>query len=162
VRWLHHRGVRSQHETVPEGSGWCVMSEDTDPRWPADSPPDELIEAAAEVHDVDLDHAVVGFDADPESSRIYIIEEADGGYRLISFGLMAEYPEEGQPASEEPIFIPETAVGAVQGLLHAAGLHVSNREFVPGPEEDQQISIRDLAEGMGVSEPLRSGEGDPA
>jgi hypothetical protein len=118
----------------------------------------KLIEAAADVHDVDLDRAVVAADSDPESDRIYIIEEADGGYRLIEFGLMAGYPEEGHPASEEPMFIPESAVGAVQGLLHAAGLHVSNREFVPGPEEDQQISIRDLAEGMGISKPLDAGD----
>lgn len=118
----------------------------------------KIIDAAADVHDVDLDHAVVAADSDPESDRIYIIEEADGGYRLIEFGLMAGYPEEGHPASEEPMFIPESAVGAVQGLLHAAGLHVSNREFVPGPEEDQQISIRDLAEGMGISKPLDAGD----
>lgn len=136
------------------------MAEDADPRWPADAEPEELIETAADVHGVDMDQAVVAFDEDPESSRIYIIEDVDGGYRLIEFGLMAGYPEEGHPASEEPMFIPESAVGAVQGLLHAAGLHVSNREFVAGPEEDQQISIRDLAEGMGVSKPLGSEEGD--
>lgn len=126
---------------------------------PADDPQD-LIETAADVHDVDLDHAVVAQDPDPESSRIYIIEEAGDGYRLIEFGLMAGYPEEGHLASEEPMFIPETAVGAIQGLLHAAGLHTTNREFVPGPEGADQISIRDLAEGMGVSKPLGSEEGD--
>ena len=116
----------------------------------------ELIEAAADVFDVDLDHAVVTEDRDPESDRIYIIEEADGGYRLAEFGLMAGYPEEGHPASEEALFIPETAVGAVQGLLHAAGLHATNHGQLTS--EGTQISIRDLAEGMGVSEPLPQGD----
>lgn len=115
----------------------------------------ELIDTTADHFDVDLNHAVVAKDQDPESDRIYIIEEADGGYRLMEYGLMAGYPEEGYPASEEALFIPETAVGAVQGLLHAAGLHVTNHGQLTS--DGTQISIRDLAEGMGVSEPLQDG-----
>lgn len=127
------------------------MSGDPDPRWPAEQPPDDLIDAAAEMHDVDLDHAVVGFDADAESSRIYIIEEAGGGYRLISFGQDAE----DRIPSDDPIHIPESAVGAVQGLLHAAGMHTTNRGLLTGGES--KISIRDLAEAKGISKPVGTG-----
>jgi hypothetical protein len=114
----------------------------------------DIIEAAASQHDVDLDRAVVVADPLEESDRIFIIEciEEQPVYRILAFGKDAA----GKPASEEAIRIPESAVGAVQGLLHAAGLHVSNREFVTGPDGEQQISIRDLAEGMGLSKPLNT------
>jgi hypothetical protein len=115
----------------------------------------ELIEAAADVHDVDLDTAVTAADPDPESSRIYILEEAPRGYRLIEFGLEAGYPEEGRPASEEPMFIPESAVGAVQGLLHSAGLHQAHDSLIDG-----STRLRDVSEEMGVSEPLQPDGGD--
>ena len=115
----------------------------------------ELIEAAADVFDVDLDTAITAADPDPDSSRIYILEEAPRGYRLIEFGLEAGYPEEGQPASEEPMYISESAVGAVQGLLHSAGLHQAHDSLIDG-----STRLRDVAEGMGVSEPLQTDGGD--
>lgn len=126
----------------------------SDPRWPAEAPPEDLIDAAATKHDVDLDHAVVGWDSDPDSSRLYLIEEADGGYRLIGFGRDGD----DRPASEEPIHIPESAVGAIQGLLHAAGMHCTNQGMLTGGSEDP-ISIRDLSEGMGLSKPLETEDG---
>ena len=111
-----------------------------------------LIRAAASQYDVDLDHAICATDDDPESDRVYIIEDTQvDGYRLISFGLDAD----GRGAAEEPISIPDTAVGAVQGLLHAAGMHV-----VEHLEGDRPISIRHLAQGMGLSKPLDPDEVD--
>jgi hypothetical protein len=95
---------------------------------------------------VDLDHAICGSDDDPESDRIYIIEDTHrDGYRLISYGMDAD----GRPPNGDPIHIPETAVGDVQGLLHAVGLHV-----VEHLEGDTPITLRDLSEGMGLSKPL--------
>lgn len=117
---------------------------------PTDTPVQEVIISAVEVHDVDMDNSVVAQDDDPESDRIYIIECIDGEYRLISYGVDSE----GRAANEDPIRIPETAVGAVQGLMHAAGMHVVNQEFVPGPGMEPQISLRDLAQGMGLSKPM--------
>lgn len=105
-----------------------------------------LIRAAASQYDVDLDHAICATDDDPESDRIYIIEDTRvDGYRLISYGLDAD----GRSATEDPIRIPDSAVGPVQGLLHAAGMHV-----VEHLESDRPISIRHLAQGMGLSKPL--------
>ena len=117
----------------------------------------KIIETAADTHDVDLERAVVAEDQNPESDRIYLIECIEGeGYRLVAYGLDAD----GNPANEEPIIIPETAVGPIQGLLHAAGLHVTNQEFLDDPNSEARISIRDMAEGMGLSKPLETdGEG---
>lgn len=111
----------------------------------------DFIEAAADFFDVDLDHAVVAQDDDPESDRIYIIEEAGDGYRLMAYGLDADGDH---VVPEDPLHIPESAVGAVQGLLHAAGLHCTNQGLLTGGDHD--ISIRDLSERMGVSKPLGS------
>lgn len=121
---------------------------------PGDAPPRELIEHAAEEHDVDLDHAISAIDPDPESSRIYILEEVPSGYRLIGYGLDAEGDYVDQ---HEPLHIPAGAIGELQGLFHAAGLQQS--ENLLAQESDQDgLGLREVAEGMGVAEPLGSGD----
>lgn len=113
--------------------------------------PQKVIEAAADSYGVDMERAVVAQDPDPESSRIYILEELPEEYRLISYGLDAD----GNTGTEEPIHIPISAVGELQGLLHAAGLHQAHDSLIDG-----STTLRDISEGMGVSEPLQPDGGD--
>lgn len=109
------------------------------------------IRAAVEEFEVDLNHAIVGADDSPESERIYVIEDVrTDGYRLIGYGVDAD----GVPESSE-VHIPDTAVGSIQGLLHAAGMHV-----VEHLEGEAPVSLRDLSEGMGISEPLNPEPGE--
>lgn len=130
--------------------GVIPVPEDTEDQPDSDR---ELIRAAADQHTVDLDHAIAATDNDPASDRIYIIEDTQvDGYRLISYGLDAD----DRPAAGKPISIPDTAVGGIQGLLHAAGMHV-----VEHLEGGTPISIRDLSEGMGISEPLKPRADEP-
>lgn len=117
--------------------------------------PQALIDAMADQHGVDMDRAVTAVDPDPESSRIYVLEEVDRGYRLIGFGLDSQ----NTPAREKPMFIPDSAVGALQALLHSAGLHLAHRDLVADDPMGQDLNLRDVSEGMGVSAPMEP-EGD--
>lgn len=110
--------------------------------------PQAIIEAAADHYGVDLDEAITAIDPTEGSSRIYILEEMADGYRLMEYGLEAGYPEEGHPAAEEPMHIPEAAISMVQSLLHGAGMHQAHNAVSGG-----DASLRDVSEGMGISEP---------
>lgn len=112
----------------------------------------DIIEAAADNHDIDLDRAITSKDSDPTSDRIYLLEEQPGGYRLIHFGIDAD----GFSAEpEQPLFIPDSAVGGLQALLHAAGLHQAHDSLIDG-----STRLRDVSEGMGVSKPMEPASGD--
>lgn len=143
---FHWKGTDQRLDEVGEPE---EFEDDTDPEEPSAQ---ELIEAAADHYDADLDQAVTAVDPDPNSSRIYILEEVADGYRLMEYGLEAGYPEEGQPAAEEPMHIPVSAVGEVQGLLHAAGLQQAENHLASDAGDDG-LGLREVAEGMGVAEP---------
>lgn len=116
---------------------------------PAEPTLADLVGTAAEVHDVDLEQAVVGTDADADSQRIFILEEVDGGFRLIGYGLDAN----GKGASEEPLFIPDTAIGDLQSLFHVAGLRRNEQRLLEFPEEERQ-DLREIGDAMGLTHPL--------
>jgi len=116
----------------------------------ADDPVD-LIETAADIHDVDLDHAVVGLDRHPASDRVYLLEDQrDGSYRLIGFGQDAN----GKPAAEEPITFGLQALNDLGMLFHAASLQRSENMLADEDDRDG-LSIRQVAEGFNLSDPLR-------
>ena len=108
--------------------------------------PRKVIEAAAQAHDVNLDEAITAIDPTEGSSRIFILDQqADGDYRLISFGLDAEGNHE---PTEQPLHIPEGAISMVQSLLHGAGMQQAHNMAA-----DADSSLRDVSEGMGITEP---------
>jgi len=108
--------------------------------------PQAIIETVADEHGVDLDDAITAIDPAEESSRIYILDQPDGGdYRLISFGLDADGNRE---PSEKPMHIPESAITVVQSLLHGAGMQQAHNAAA-----DADASLRAVSEGMGITEP---------
>lgn len=116
---------------------------------PAEPTLADLVGSAAEVHDVDLEQAVVGTDSDADSQRIFILEEVADGFRLIGYGLDAN----GQAASEEPLFIPNSAIGDLQSLFHVAGLRRNEQRLLDFPEEERQ-DLREIGDAMGLTHPL--------
>lgn len=123
---------------------------------PTDPTLADLAGSASEVHDIDLSQAVVGTDADPDSKRIFILEEVDGGFRFIPYGLDAN----GKAASpEEPLFIPNTAIGDLQSLFHVAGLRRNEQRLLEFPEEERQ-DLQEIGEAMGLVHPMGEDPGD--
>lgn len=117
----------------------------------------KLIESAADMHDVDLDQAVVATDTHPASDRIYILEGGEtGSYRLIAYGLDAA----GDPANEDPITIPRTALDGIGMLFHAANLQRSHN-LLAEEEGEEGLGLREVSEGFGISEPLDAGDDSP-
>lgn len=131
----------------------CHQDIVTDGGHPEEPTDFDLIGAAADEFGVDLDRAITAIDADPESTRIYLLVAKDSGYSLVPFGLDAD----GDPIDiEEPMHIPESAVTAVQGLLFAASLHQA--EISLAEERDREpLGLVEVAESMGVAGPV---EGD--
>lgn len=111
----------------------------------------DLAGSAIDVHDIDPQKAVLGSDADPESDRIYILEEVDGGFRLIEFGLKPGYPEdpEVEPTAEETMHIPEGCVVLLKRLFEVASLR-QNEERTGIPIISEELGLTEIGDQLGL------------
>lgn len=106
---------------------------------------EQLIEGAAQHHDVNPEQAVVAEDPTEDSDRIWILDAGGDGYHLIPFGL----DEHGQPASEQAIFIPEGATPDIQNLLKVACLHHSEQRL-EGVTAGEAQDLKELGATFGL------------
>lgn len=104
----------------------------------------ELIEKAAEYHDVDLATAISTVVPDPWQALLLDHDPDAGYYVLYSYS----EPSPGEIEATRMRF-PEERMGQVSAMFHAGSMHQANRDL-DGPD----LPLRSLAEQFGLAHPV--------